>query len=521
MSWKFATTLIGAISAVIMTVNLLVVFHTRKRHVTKFWTPLMISMIMSIVWISTQAVAVFTPEDHLFGLGCISYPAMYLALTLLTYFSALLTEERWLINLSIAISVGIAIYILLALPVGLVFESKAYINSFGYLVIKNAHPKWIPDVINLILLALVVAVGLHHQRRDEKSTLLQRARNVLRFSVFLPIILSATIELGILDATFHIEHPPITMLVAALASTMLPSVYRTIISLDQTTASLKAWEVNPLPTLVLDTGVILHTNPAAQKTFGEELEDLGQRLTYLEEPQSTITLNGRTYEILASEIEENLRLTMLKDITDRLTLKEMRHYCRQSILKELGGRIADIIAQFEYGEFEGQPQKWKTIKPLLRRVADTLKDMDLVARLVSGEKVRTNKERIGLRQMLEEVVKFYEPALKGDRIYVAINIPISMFIVADRHLLARILRDIMGKIVDSVGHGGDISIRARRSDDTAMLEFIMTAGDKPDNQHIPADIEAKIIRELLGGDIRVEFDYRRKTTRITITLPRG
>ncbi len=520
MSWRFSTTLVGAISAVIMIVNLLVVFHTKKRHVTKFWTPLMISMIMGIVWISTQAVAVFTPQDHLFGLGCISYSAMYLALTLLTYFSALLTEERWLINLSIVISVGIAIYILLALPIGMVFEARAYINSFGYLVIKDAHPRWIPDIVNLILLALVVAVGLHH-RRDEKSTLLQRARNVLRFSVFLPIIVSATLELGILDATLHIEHPPITMLVVALASTMLPSVYRTIISLDQTTASLKAWEVNPMPTLVLDTGVILHTNPAAQKTFGEELEDLGQRLAYPEEHQNTITLNGRTYEILASEIEENLRLIMLKDITDQLVLREIRHYCRESILKELGGRIADIIAQFEYGEFKGQPQRWETIKPLLRRVADTLKDMDLVARLISGEKIPTNKERIRLSQMAKEAMEFYGPALEKHRISATINIPTDIFVVADRHLLARILRSIMGKILESAGYGGDISIRARRSDDIVMLECTITSGKNPDNRHIQVGIEAKIIRELLGGDIRVEFDYRRKTSKITITLPRG
>jgi signal transduction histidine kinase len=305
------------------------------------------------------------------------------------------------------------------------------------------------------------------------------------------------------------------MFIVALASTMLPSVYRTIISLDKTTASLEAWEVNPLPTLVLDTGVVLHTNPAAKHTLGHEIEDIGQRLTYADETQDTITVKGKTYQVIGSEIEENLKLIMLRDITDRLTLDRLKRYCGELLLKEFEERIRNVSSYIESG---GTQQK--AIQSILKAISDVAKDANLITRIVSGEDVRIGKETVHLRNLIEETLALYKTLTDDRNITIALNIPESIRVVANRQLLARTLRKVLGKILDAMPQNGKMSIRARMSDDTVVIELSSTSTDDT-HAKINMDVETEIIRGLMDGDIRVEFDWRRNLAVITIMLPRG
>jgi signal transduction histidine kinase len=287
----------------------------------------------------------------------------------------------------------------------------------------------------------------------------------------------------------------------------------------------------------------------------EEIDDIvaqrvKERTRQLEDTRDSISNFAVQRFELAQELElKNIRILEQKDLTEKQSeklreayeeikrLENFRQQMVQMIIHDLKNPLNVILNLTDSDVIPARP------KSVIRQISFEM--LDLILNLLEVQKFKEMKmkvenENIHLNSLVKSLADKLSPLFFNTSIEFKTSVPLTCWINADRHIVNRILTNILSNSIKFTPAGGEIQLIALQRDKEIQFEIIDNGNGIPEDQissvfdmygqgvkneviHSSTGIGlayCRIAVEALGGRIGIKSEYG-KGTMVWFTLCAG
>jgi signal transduction histidine kinase len=308
---------------------------------------------------------------------------------------------------------------------------------------------------------------------------------------------------------------------------------------------------------------IADINPAAQRLAGITQESVGQRIGTLltawpdlvtplgdaKEGQSEIRLGSdaaRYLDVRIAPLYDTYgrttgRVMLLRDITERKLLDELRDDLTHALVHDLRNPLAGIKGSLEVlAETAGPPPRHEMLQIARANTARMLGLVDSildVSRLESG-RLPLERHPVHLAALVAEALQLQRPLAGEKQLHLESDVPPELpLLFVDARLVVRVLHNLVDNAIKFTPKGGTIQVRAGRGSSPEQL--VVCVSDT--GPGIASSLRPRVFQKFVagrgaahgsglglafcrlaveahGGHIWAEDDHASGTT-ITFTLP--